>query len=89
MYYLVCCVLLVERDSDEYSAVKISSEWPTWEQYNITGSNYLVQPSVVRPVEGKSFLIAYMRDRRAMYIYNSTSSDDGKLMAYSCHVTVI
>lgn len=67
----------VEGDRNEYSAMKISAEWPTWVQYNITGSNYLVQPSVIRPVEGEPHLIAYMRDRRAMNIYKSTSSDDG------------
>lgn len=79
-------MLLVEGDINEYSAMKISPEWPTWGQYNITGSNYLVQPSVIRPVEGEPHLVAYMRDRRAMNIYKSTSSDDGKL-TYLCHVT--
>lgn len=80
-------MFLVEGDSNEYSAMQISPEWPNWEKYNITGSNYLVQPSVVRLVEDEPHLIAYMRDRRAVNIYKSTSSDDGKL-TYLCHVTI-
>lgn len=80
------CVSLVEGDVNEYSAMKISSNQHTWLQYNMTGSNYLIQPSVIRPEEGRPYLIAYMRDRRAKYIYKSTSSDDG--MPVTVHVTL-
>ena len=39
---------------------------------------YRVQPSVVRPKEGNPTLLAFYRDRKAEYIYTSTSKDDGK-----------
>jgi predicted neuraminidase len=67
----------VEGDVNEYSAMKISSDQQSWVQYNITHSNYLIQPSVVRPVLGHPSLTAYLRDRRAQNIYSSVSMDDG------------
>ena len=41
-------------------------------------SNYLVQPSVIRPTPGKETLFVYFRDRRAGHIYKSESADDGE-----------
>ena len=41
-------------------------------------SNYLVQPSVIRPQPGNSTLFVYYRDRRAQHIYTAESSDDGQ-----------
>ena len=81
--------LSVEGDVNEYSAMKISSDQHTWRQFNVTKSNYLVQPSVIRPQVGVASLLAYMRDRRAQHIYSSTSTDDGEcnLSPCDCHVT--
>jgi len=37
-----------------------------------------VQPTVIRPVEGKPHLIAFFRDRNAEHIYRTSSYDDGQ-----------
>ncbi|KAK3108234.1 hypothetical protein FSP39_003752 [Pinctada imbricata] len=50
----------------------------SWLDHEFTDSEYLVQPSVVRPKPGESKLIVFFRDRRAQYIYRAESPDDGK-----------
>ncbi len=55
---------LVEGDQNEVSGMEISKDHSTWKYYEVQGSNYLVQPTVVRPTPGKSYLLAYFRDRR-------------------------
>lgn len=49
-----------------------------WGNLDFTGTDYLVQPSVVRPVPGEPSLTAFFRDRRAQHIYWSKSTDDGQ-----------
>lgn len=58
--------------------MKLSSDHVNWIGYTVEKSNYLVQPSVVRPSPSKQHLLAFFRDRRAEHIYSSTSSDEGK-----------
>lgn len=58
--------------------MKLSRDHVTWVGYKVDDSNFLVQPSVIRPTPGKQFLRAYFRDRRAQHIYSSTSVDEGK-----------
>ena len=58
--------------------MEISRNHQSWNNYSVGGSNYLVQPSVIRPTPGKSYLLAYFRDRRAEYIYSSVSTDEGE-----------
>ena len=48
-----------------------------WREVNMTGSSYLVQPSLVRLWPGKPDLRVFYRDRRAEFIYTATSNDDG------------
>jgi predicted neuraminidase len=48
-----------------------------WTESGFKNSSYLVQPSIIRLVPGQPALRAYFRDRRAMWIYTSTSADDG------------
>ena len=67
----------VASDADEFSAMQISSDQKTWTQFNMSASNFLVQPTVIRPQVGVAFLVAYLRDRRAQNIYMSTSKDEG------------
>lgn len=50
-----------------------------WIMYNVKDSDHLVQPTVIRENSGiRDRLRAWFRDRRAMYMYTSTSNDDGK-----------
>ena len=59
--------------------MEISSDHKTWHSYKVNSSNYLVQPSVIRPIPGSSTCyIAFFRDRRAEHIYWATSTDEGK-----------
>lgn len=58
--------------------MELSSDHTNWKAYKVEDSNYLVQPSVIRPSPNKSFLRSYFRDRRAEHIYSSTSTDEGK-----------
>ncbi len=58
--------------------MEISSDHITWKDYKVNNSNYLVQPSVVRPKPEDPGLLAFFRDRRAEHIYWATSSDEGK-----------
>ena len=48
-----------------------------WREVDMTASSYLVQPSLVRLQPGQPALRAFFRDRRAAFIYTSTSPDDG------------
>lgn len=48
-----------------------------WKKHYFTGSEHLVQPTVIRPVGNSTNLISFFRDKRAQYIYRATSSDDG------------
>ncbi|XP_061179561.1 uncharacterized protein LOC133188197 [Saccostrea echinata] len=50
----------------------------SWLDHPFLDTNYLVQPSVIRPKKGDLRLVAFFRDRRAQYIYKADSSDDGK-----------
>lgn len=58
--------------------MQISSDQKTWTQYNMSKSNYLVQPTVIRPKVGVAYLQAYLRDRRAQHLYSSNSTDEGR-----------
>ncbi|XP_045168418.2 uncharacterized protein LOC123531478 isoform X2 [Mercenaria mercenaria] len=49
----------------------------TWLEHYFTGSDHLVQPSVVRPVKNSTRLVSFFRDRRAEYIYRAVSLTDG------------
>ena len=57
--------------------MEISEDHTTWKEYDVKDSNYLVQPSVIRPSPSKSLLTAFFRDRRAEHIYTATSTDEG------------
>lgn len=67
----------MDGDENQYSAMKISRDHQSWKGYTVKRSNYLVQPSVIRPKPSISNLVAYFRDRRAGHIYSSTSGDEG------------
>ena len=69
--------IAVKGNENQHSAVEISQDHKAWKEYSISKSNYLVQPSIVRPTPNKSYLVAFFRDRRAVYIYTSTSTDEG------------
>ncbi len=58
--------------------MKLSSDHTDWVGYKVDDSNYLVQPSVIRPTPKQSYLLSYFRDRRAEHIYSSSSTDEGK-----------
>ncbi|XP_013386853.1 uncharacterized protein LOC106156237 isoform X2 [Lingula anatina] len=62
-------ILMENAKHDPYSS---------WVGHAFPKSDYLVQPSVVRPVPGKPNLVVFFRDRRAGNIYRATSPDDGK-----------
>ena len=62
---------------NQYSAVQITANGLSWEEYEMKGSNYLVQPSVVRPLPNNRTLMSFFRDKRAEHIYQAVSSDDG------------
>ncbi len=57
--------------------MKLSSDHINWKGYPVTHSNYLVQPTVVRPVPNKQNILAFFRDRRAEHIYSASSNDEG------------
>lgn len=60
-------------------------------QYTISGYNScdnMVQPSIIRPVEGEPTLVAFFRDRKARNIYKATSEDDG-LTWSTCQPTIL
>lgn len=71
----------VAGDKNQHSAIEISQDHATWKPYSVKDSNYLVQPSVIRPKPGEKHLLAYFRDRRAGNVYFSTSDDEGKVWA--------
>lgn len=48
----------------------------------------MVQPTVIRPVEGEPALIAFFRDRKARNIYTASSKDDGATWT-KCKPTVL
>lgn len=68
----------VSGDKNEYSAGQVTSDGVRWTEWPMKDSNYLVQPSVIRPQPGNSTLFVYYRDRRAQHIYKAESSDDGQ-----------
>ena len=70
-------MFVVSGDSNQFSAMELSQDHTYWTEYEIKNSNFLVQPSVIRPTPSKSFLRAFFRDRRAEHIYSATSSDEG------------
>ena len=49
-----------------------------WGNADFNDSQNREQPSIVRIKDGKSLLRAYMRDRKAQYIYTADSLDDGR-----------
>ena len=55
----------------------ITSDQETWWAFPIPHSNYLIQPSIIRPHPSNPFLLAFLRDRRAQHIYTTNSTDDG------------
>lgn len=67
----------MDGDENQYSAMKLSSDHINWKGYDIAKSNYLVQPSVVRPVPNRHYIKAFFRDRRAENIYSASSTDEG------------
>ena len=56
--------------------------------HNYVNCSRLVQPTVVRPVPGKSALLAFFRDRGARNIYSAASADDGATWS-SCRPTTL
>ena len=76
---MLICLALVEGSENQYSAMEISSDHKTWRSYKVNSSNYLVQPSVIRPMPGKPGLLAFFRDCRAEHNYLlGHSTDEGK-----------
>lgn len=67
----------VDGDENQYSAMKLSQDHVTWKGYPVAKSNYLVQPTLVRPVPGRHYIRAFFRDRRAQHIYSASSTDEG------------
>lgn len=61
----------------DYSVMLLTPNQMDWSAHNVPGSNYLIQPSVIRPKSNQPYLLAFFRDEIQGYIYNSTSSDDG------------
>ena len=57
--------------------MEISDDHKSWKPYAVNHSNYLVQPTVIRPTPGISYLLAFFRDRRAQNIYSASSLDEG------------
>ena len=74
---------VVSGDNNQFSAMELSQDHTSWTEHDIKKSNFLVQPSVIRPTLSKSFLRAFFRDRRAQHIYSAISSDEGKC---ACHL---
>ena len=77
MFDSITILTLVDGNENEYSAMKLSTDHVTWKGYTVENSNYLVQPSVIRPVANQPKLIAFFRDRRAEHVYSSVSTDEG------------
>ena len=73
---------LVHGDDSQHSAMELSQDHTTWKAYDVKESNYLVQPSVIRPHPSKSYLKAFFRDRRAQHIYTASSTDEGTRIYY-------
>lgn len=65
-------------DSEQHSILHVSKDHKTWDELEYEDSGYLVQPSVIRPKADMKNLITYFRDRRAEWIYEATSTDDGE-----------
>jgi len=67
-------------------------KWDDASAYKINhygdGCDDLVQPTVIRRVEGKPHLVAFFRDRNAKNIYRSSSYDDGQTWE-SCKKNVL
>lgn len=68
----------MDGDKNQYSAMKLSADHITWKEFKVDKSNYLVQPSIVRPVPDRQYIKAFFRDRRAEHIYTSSSNDEGE-----------
>ena len=66
----------VSGDKNQFSQMKISADHTTWKGYDVADSNYLIQPSVIRPSPNKMFLRAFFRDRRSEHIYWASSADE-------------
>lgn len=72
--WLLPMYMAVGKGADNYSIVKISHDaGKTWTTCRIPKSNALVQPSVVRMPDNS--YVAFLRSRRADWIYRSTSED--------------
>lgn len=67
----------MDGSENQYSAMKLSSDHINWKGYPVDKSNYLVQPTVVRPVPNRQYIRAFFRDRRAEHIYSASSNDEG------------
>eukprot|EP01064_Diplonema_japonicum_P037314 TRINITY_DN8699_c0_g1_i1.p1 TRINITY_DN8699_c0_g1~~TRINITY_DN8699_c0_g1_i1.p1 ORF type:complete len:274 (+),score=33.56 TRINITY_DN8699_c0_g1_i1:734-1555(+) len=62
--------------SSQYSAVVNVGDGD--DVYDVNGSEFLIQPTVVRDPESSLHLIAFFRDKRAVFIYRSESADGGR-----------
>lgn len=69
--------ITVDGSKNQYSAMKLSSDHTNWKGYTVEKSNYLIQPTVVRPVPNRHYIRAFFRDRRAQHIYTASSTDEG------------
>ena len=65
-------------DSEQHSILHVSQDHKTWSELEYEDSADLIQPSVIRPKAGMKDLMTYVRDRRAEWIYQATSTDDGE-----------
>lgn len=62
--------------------MQLSADHVHWTVHPVDKSDYLVQPSVVRPVPQRQYLLAFFRDRRAEHIYSATSNDEAWSWTY-------
>lgn len=67
----------VDGSENQYSAMKISQDHVNWKGYPVAHSNYLVQPTVIRPVPDRHYLRAFFRDRKAEHVYSASSTNEG------------
>ncbi len=63
-------------DIDYSFILRSSSVTPGWTRTDIKGSNYLIQPTIIR-LNNSPQLRAFFRDENAAWIYYADSNDDG------------
>ena len=65
--------------SDQHSILHVSHDHgKSWDEQEYKDSGHLVQPSVIRPKPDVKYLMTYFRDRKAEWIYQTTSTDEGE-----------